>query len=69
MLSTEVPFVGWFRRGRASPWERLAEGQTYGDAWGALLDRLPAEGQGGESCTLPAGRLIGVTAARKEQPT
>jgi hypothetical protein len=68
VLSTEVQFVGWFRASRSAPWQRFSEGATYGDAWGALLDRLPTEsGPGGESCILPVGRDPAETATRQPE--
>lgn len=48
-------WVGWYRRRKDQPWRAVAEAPDYGECWHRLLDIL-ADGRGGESTVLPAGR-------------
>jgi hypothetical protein len=55
-------WVGWYRR-RGRRYVRVAEGDSYDDCWGALLDALDAAGRkGGDSVVLPAGQDANRTA-------
>jgi hypothetical protein len=51
---TPTAYAGYYRPSKRAAWTLLAEADTYDDAWGLLLDRLPS-GPGGESVVLAAG--------------